>query len=231
MLWSAFILGIGGSLHCMGMCGPIVLALPTYKDEYGKLLTGRILYNLGRLVTYSIMGGILGFIGFTIALAGFQRWFSIFLGLLVLVFLFYPKLSLMLNVAHPINRFNQRLMRFFGKWLKKKSLRSQFLIGLANGLLPCGLVYIALAGAIVSGTLISGVMYMALFGLGTFPLMLALSFSGNFIGMEFKRRLYRFTPAFIVVIALIFILRGLNLGIPYISPKIDSSGATVEMCH
>jgi uncharacterized protein len=92
-------------------------------------------------------------------------------------------------------------------------------------------VYIALAGAIVSGTLISGVMYMALFGLGTFPLMLALSFSGNFIGMEFKRRLYRFTPAFIVVIALIFILRGLNLGIPYISPKIDNAGATVEMCH
>jgi uncharacterized protein len=231
MLWSAFILGIGGSLHCMGMCGPIVLALPTYEDEYGKLLGGRILYNLGRLTTYSILGGILGLIGFAISLAGFQQWFSIILGILVLLFLFYPKLSLLLNAAHPVNRFNRKLKGFFGNWLRKKTMMSQFLIGLANGLLPCGLVYMAFAGAIVSGTLINGILYMGLFGLGTFSVMFAVSFSGNFIGLELKKRLYRLTPVFIVAIALIFILRGLNLGIPYVSPKVDRTGAGVEMCH
>jgi uncharacterized protein len=231
IVWSAFLIGFWGSLHCVGMCGPIVLALPAYTGEYRKLLAGRILYNLGRVVTYSIMGGILGIIGYGIALAGFQQWFSIFLGAVVLLFLFYPRLTLLLNASHPINLFNQKLKNFFGQMLRKKSLLSQYLIGMANGLLPCGLVYVALAGAIVSGTFAAGALYMALFGLGTFPLMLAISFSGNFIGLQLKKRLYRFTPIFIVAIALIFILRGLNLGIPYVSPKVDKGNVGVEMCH
>lgn len=223
-------MGLGGSLHCIGMCGPIVLALPGYKNNIQKLLLGRILYNFGRLITYAIMGGILGIIGYGIALAGFQQWFSIFLGVFVLLFLFFPKLSLLLNATHPINRFNLRIKSFFGQLLRKKSMLSQFLIGMANGLLPCGLVYMALAGAIVSGTFAQGALYMALFGLGTFPLMLAVSFSGNFIGIHLKKRLYKFMPVFIVAIALVFILRGLNLGIPYLSPKVDR-GEAVEMCH
>ncbi len=231
MWWSAFILGIGGSLHCVGMCGPIVLALPSYRGETKKLFVGRLIYNFGRITTYLVMGAILGLIGHGIALAGFQQSFSILMGVFVLLILLFPRLSLLLNASHPVNKFNLKLKTFFGRLLKKKSFFSQFLIGIANGLLPCGLVYIALAGAIITGNFVDGAIYMALFGLGTLPMMLAISFTGNFIGLQLKKRLYKLSPYFVALIAVIFIVRGLNLGIPYLSPKVDKENVKVESCH
>lgn len=222
-------LGLLGSLHCIGMCGPIALALPVYNGQPKKLIAGRALYNLGRLTTYSLMGGVMGMIGHGITLAGFQQIFSIGIGAVLLLFLFFPKLSLLANRSYPSNLLS-RLKTFFIRTLRRKSLMSQFMAGIANGFLPCGLVYVALAGAIVSGKAAMGALYMGLFGLGTFPMMLAVSFSGNFIGLQIKKRLYRFAPVFIAAIAIIFILRGLNLGIPFVSPRVQHTNA-MESCH
>lgn len=110
---------------------------------------------------------------------------------------------------------------------------SALAMGMVNGLLPCGLVYIALAASIAGGSIKSGAMYMLVFGLGTFPIMLGVSLAGNFIGPVFRQKIYRLVPVLIVTLGLIFILRGMNLGIPYVSPNLKGShGASgIENCE
>jgi len=108
---------------------------------------------------------------------------------------------------------------------------SVFLIGLLNGLLPCGLVYIALAGAIVSSGPYEGALYMFLFGLGTIPVLLSATLAGNVIGTRFRNMVKKSVPYFILLIAVLFILRGLNLGIPYISPKMEAKKNHPACCH
>ena len=109
---------------------------------------------------------------------------------------------------------------------------SALAMGIVNGLLPCGLVYIALAGAIVGGEIQNGVFYMMIFGLGTIPVMLALSILGNVISVRIRKKIRLIIPVFIVIIGILFILRGMNLGIKYISPKFDKEEPTqLECCH
>jgi sulfite exporter TauE/SafE len=97
-----------------------------------------------------------------------------------------------------------------------------FLIGILNGFLPCGLVYVALAGAIASGDAISGAAVMILFGLGTIPAMFAASVFGKFINIGIRTKLRKAVPALAILLAAVFILRGLNLGIPYLSPRLNA---------
>ncbi|HOW32340.1 MAG TPA: sulfite exporter TauE/SafE family protein, partial [Bacteroidales bacterium] len=99
------------------------------------------------------------------------------------------------------------------------SFSSLFLIGLLNGLLPCGLVYIAIAGSIGSGSALMGAIYMALFGLGTMPMLLAINLSGGFISTSLRKKINKLIPILVIIVGILFILRGLSLGIPYISPS------------
>ncbi len=234
MVWSAFLIGLFGSFHCIGMCGPIALALPVQKDSRVKLIIGRILYNVGRAITYGIIGILFGLIGQSLSLAGFQQSVSIVAGVLILLMVILPsKYSQKLYLLKPAYGFTNFLKRKFGVLLKQKSVMSVFLIGILNGFLPCGLVYIAVAGAIATGNYLEGAIYMFVFGLGTLPIMLVMSLAGNFISLNVRRRVNKMIPAFLVVLGILFILRGMNLGIPYVSPKIQQTEITDDsvICH
>ena len=234
MLWSAFLIGLFGSFHCIGMCGPIALALPIQKDNKLNLIVGRVLYNIGRAITYATIGLFFGLVGQSLSLAGFQQSVSIIAGVLILLMVLLPsKVSQKLYLLKPAYGFTNFLKRKFGVLLKQKSVASTFFIGLLNGFLPCGLVYIAVAGAIATGAYLDGAIYMFVFGIGTLPIMLAVSLAGNFIGLNVRKRINKMIPAFMIILAFLFILRGMNLGIPYVSPQLQQSEITDEsvICH
>lgn len=233
-IFAAFFIGLVGSLHCIGMCGPIAIALPVPTSSNLSFLTGRILYNLGRVVTYSFLGAVLGLIGSKIALAGAQQIVSIVLGIIVIVAVILPQKYKNYFEQHPlIQKLAQPLKNNIGVLFKKGTFSAMFLIGILNGFLPCGLVYVALAGAIASGDAISGAAVMILFGLGTVPSMFAASVFGKFINVGIRTRIRKAVPILAILLGVIFILRGMNLRIKYISPKINvQSEVSSEMeCH
>ena len=234
MLWSAFLIGLFGSFHCIGMCGPIALALPTQQKNYANLITGRLLYNIGRALTYSLIGLVFGLLGQGLSLAGFQQSVSILAGVLILLMVLLPSnISQKLYLLKPAYGFTNFLKKKFGVLLQKKSVSAIFLIGILNGFLPCGLVYIAIAGALASGGYIEGALYMFVFGIGTLPIMLAVSLVGNFISLNVRKRINKAIPVFMVILAFLFILRGMNLGIPYVSPQLQQTEINDEsvICH
>lgn len=220
---SAFVLGLFGSLHCIGMCGPIAIALPVPNTSNLSFIIGRLLYNIGRVLTYSFLGAIFGLLGSRFVIAGFQQGVSIVLGVIILLVVLMPSKYKNIVTQHPfILKLSSPLKESIGVLFKKGTFSSMFLIGILNGLLPCGLVYVALAGAIASGDAISGAAVMILFGLGTVPAMFTATIFGKFINIGLRRKLNKLIPVFAILLALIFILRGMALGIPYLSPKISA---------
>lgn len=229
----ALVLGLLGSFHCAGMCGPIALAIPLDNRNWPARILSSFTYNSGRVVTYAFMGSIFGLVGKGLALGGIQQWVSIAMGIIMILSVFFPYLfrnSVKINgfVYSMTNKLKTRFRSLFAQ----RSYTSLFMIGLLNGFLPCGLVYIAIAGAIVASEVYKGAIYMAIFGLGTIPIMLAISVLGNVISVNFRNRMRRVVPVFIILVGILFILRGSNLGIPYISPKFDKEKTTeMKCCH
>ena len=227
MLWSAFLLGLLGGVHCAGMCGPLLLALPNRPRRNARFTLGRVIYQLGRIVTYCLLGIGFGLLGTGFAMAGVQRVVSIILGVSLLAgFLVSRRVFL----AAPMARIVGRLKTSMAGLLIRRSLASQALLGGLNGLLPCGLVYVAGAGSVTTGSIVGAVSYMALFGLGTLPVMLGISLTGHLLPATFRFRLARLVPFGVVTIAALLILRGLSLGIPYLSPDL-SAGSSTCACH
>jgi len=221
----AFALGLLGSLHCAAMCGPLMLALPAPPGGPARFAAGRVVYQLGRIATYCLLGAVAGLIGRSLFVAGLQRGLSVLLGLAVLAgFLISRKVAL----SAPVVRLVAKLKLAMSVQLRRRGFRALALLGLLNGLLPCGLVYVALAGAISRGSQLDGILYMAVFGLGTLPMMLGISLSGKLFPLALRLKLRRAIPVGICLLAGLLILRGLALGIPYVSP--DLSSATPGCC-
>lgn len=214
-LWTAFSIGLLGSLHCVGMCGPIALALPYSGDNKWDLLGRILLYQFGRVFTYAALGLAIGIIGKGVFLAGLQAQLSLVLGFLMLfAALFSINIeSQMLRISFLL-RLNNWTKQKIGNYLGKLGSRAFAVIGLLNGLLPCGLVYMAIVGALASETIWHSTAYMVLFGLGTIPLMLATSLAGQFIKLKWRNRIRQLIPVFLAVFALIFIFRGFNFDVP-----------------
>ena len=226
-LWTAFIIGLAGSAHCIGMCGPIVIALPSASGRRGRFVTGRLFYNIGRTVTYALMGSVSGLIGHALAAGGYQQVLSISLGVLILILILLP--TGRLNRLIPFDfyhHFIARMKFYWSRLFKSDSYGSMLLIGVLNGFLPCGLVYVALAGAATTSSPLTGMAYMAMFGLGTIPVMLAASLAGGMVGQKVKRTINKLLPVGGILLAALLILRGLSLGIPFISPKMQVDQAT-----
>ena len=227
-LWTAFLLGFAGSAHCAGMCGPLALALPRSGNGSSSFFAGRLLYNFGRIITYALMGGLFGLLGQGVALAGIQRWVSLTIGAGILIFLLVsPRFANAVPVAGGVNW----LKRALGNLLQRRASPAMFGIGLLNGLLPCGLVYVACAAAVATGDLLSGMRYMIAFGLGTFPMMLALSLLGTKLRFAFRFKVQRLIPVSLAIVGLLLMLRGMALGIPYVSPKLPAQPAAASCCH
>ena len=231
---AALLLGFVGSLHCAGMCGPIAIALPLNNQSWFARISGGLLYNIGRTITYALLGAIFGLAGLGLALGGLQQWVSIILGAFMILAVIIPRLgSAGKKISGVSDALTGHLKKPFIKLFRMRTYSSLFIIGLLNGFLPCGLIYIALAGALVMSQVHEGALYMIFFGIGTIPMMLAISIAGNILSQRLRQRLRAAIPVFIILLGILFILRGLNLGIPYISPKINQQGekATMECCH
>jgi uncharacterized protein len=228
------LLGLVGSLHCAGMCGPVALALPLNNQSWFARISGGLLYNSGRIVTYAALGAVFGLAGMGFALGGAQQWVSIIIGSFMILAVMIPWIGGAGNkIAVLTDSFSRLLKKPFVKLFRIRTYSSLFMIGLLNGFLPCGLVYIALAGALLMSRVYEGTLFMAAFGIGTIPMMLAISVAGNVLSQKIRKRLSKIIPVFIIFLGILFILRGLNLGIPYISPKLGQHNEkpTMECCQ
>lgn len=227
----AITIGFLGSFHCMGMCGPLALALPLKEHTPLTRISSALIYNTGRISTYFVLGFVFGWLGQGLELWGFQRWASIVFGIVMILSVLFPVLFRSMRIDERIGSFLGGFKSVFARFFGKRTYGSVLMIGLLNGFLPCGLVYIALAGAIVSGTPLTGGLFMLLFGLGTVPALFAVTMAGSVFGLNFRNFVRRIIPFVIVLIGLLFILRGLNLGIPYLSPEMQPQDTTPACCH
>lgn len=220
MIASAFIFGLISSLHCIGMCGPIALMLPVDHNNPAKKATQLMTYHIGRLSSYAIIGLIFGLVGRGLYLAGIQQRLSIFIGLAMIVVVLLPeRLFAKHNFSQPVFRVISKLKSALGVQFRNKTYKSLFTIGLLNGFLPCGMVYVALFGAIAMQHTGYGILFMVLFGLGTIPLMSTVVYLDSFVTLKFRNRIRQLIPYAAVVMGMLFVLRGLGLGIPYVSPS------------
>ncbi|MEM9679627.1 MAG: sulfite exporter TauE/SafE family protein [Bacteroidota bacterium] len=233
MLWSAFILGLLGSLHCVGMCGPIAFMLPVDRSHSSRKVMQIGLYHFGRLLAYSSIGLVFGLIGKSLYLFGVQQQLSIAIGAIMIIVVLIPQhIFNRYNASKPLYKIISKLKSGLGKALKKKTNDTFLTIGFLNGFLPCGLVYMAVFGAIATANLWEGSLYMLLFGLGTIPLMTTAIYLGKFLNSTIKQRIRKAIPVVVVLIGALFILRGLGLGIPYISPApvVEIASGAID-CH
>jgi len=225
LIITAIGLGLATNFHCMGMCGPIAFALPVNNANTRTKTFGILAYNIGRIFTYVFLGAVFGLFGKGLQLAGVSRWVSITIGILFLLYVFVPSV---LQKFQTSNRwyvqFNNYVKGRLGSRLKKKSLSSLFVLGMLNGMLPCGMVYAAIFAAIGFGEGVQGgMLFMLFFGLGTLPAMFGLPFVAQSISQAFRRKFTKAVPVMMVLFGVLFILRGMNLGIPYVSPPISKT--------
>ncbi len=233
MLWSALIFGLLGSFHCVGMCGPIAFMLPVDRSNSIKKVFQIFSYHFGRILAYSIIGLFFGLVGKSLYIFGLQQQLSIFIGALMIVVVLIPtKLFNSYNFSKPIYKLISKVKSGLGQALKKKTADTFITIGFLNGFLPCGLVYMAVFASLTMQSAMYGSLYMVLFGLGTIPLMTSAIYLGKFLNTNIKQRIQKAIPVFVVVIGLLFIVRGLGLGIPYLSPApaTEIATGTIE-CH
>jgi sulfite exporter TauE/SafE len=220
MIFTAFIFGLVSSLHCIGMCGPIAMMLPVDRHDPVKKTIQIFTYHIGRLMAYATIGFLFGLLGKGLFLAGIQQELSIFIGVMIILAIILPQhIFSKYNLSKPIFGLISSVKTALASQFKKRSYTSLFTIGLLNGFLPCGMVYVALFGAIAMQSVGSGVLYMILFGLGTVPLMSSVIYVNSFLTVSFRSKIQKIVPYAAILIGIMFIFRGLGLGIPYVSPS------------
>ncbi|MDC8005205.1 sulfite exporter TauE/SafE family protein [Aureisphaera galaxeae] len=235
MWYSALIFGLLGSFHCVGMCGPIAFLLPIDRKNPTKRFFQILSYHSGRLLTYSLLGLAIGWVGSNLEWFGFQQQVSIAIGILMIAVILLPaKTFNKYNLSKPMYRFVGKIKSELGTRLKRKNPSTFFTLGFLNGLLPCGLVYMAIFGALALGNAWKGGLYMVLFGIGTIPLMTTAVYLGNFLSVKAKKRIVKWIPVAVVAIGVLFILRGMGWDIPFVSPSelvaLEQVG-TENNCH
>ncbi|GAB4092823.1 sulfite exporter TauE/SafE family protein [Flaviaesturariibacter terrae] len=222
-------MGLAGSLHCLGMCGPLALSLPAPgASVQGRVTTG-LLYNFGRITTYATLGLVLGFAGEVLLRPEWQQGLSIGLGALLLLLIIggQKRLEGLGAATKPFLFLRAQL----GRLLQRHSYSSAYGIGLLNGLLPCGTVYLALLTSFLTGSVLKGALFLAVFGAGTVPVMLLVILWGGALRPAFRQRFRKAAPVLMGVMGLLLILRGMNLGIPFVSPHYAQGGEGALGCH
>ncbi len=209
-LWTALVLGFMGSFHCVGMCGPIAMSIPRSSANFLALTGSALLYNIGRVLTYSVFGLIFGILGTGITIGGFQGMLSVILGTGIIIGLFFNKFFKQ-RASKLIQKPTAWVTSIYGKLLRKESKGTLFGLGILNGLLPCAFVYSGLAAAVLTNSPSHSAAYMALFGLGTFPAMYFMYLSPNILSKDLRQMIRDFIPYFTFTFGLVLVLRGLIL--------------------
>jgi sulfite exporter TauE/SafE len=217
----------------MGMCGPIAFMLPVDRSNSFNKVGQISLYHFGRILSYALIGIIFGILGKSLYIFGIQQQLSIAIGILMIVLVLIPSQHTShFKLTKPIYHLISKVKSHLGKALKKKTADTFLTIGFLNGFLPCGLVYMAVFGAIAMGSVAESSLYMVLFGIGTIPLMTTAVYIGKFLNQSIRTRIQRAIPVVVIIIGALFILRGLGLGIPYVSPSpvVEMVDSSID-CH
>lgn len=222
----AISMGLISSFHCVGMCGPIALALPVHKGTRAQQVAGVLAYNAGRALTYAIFGVVIGTLGASLAWLGVLRYASIAVGMVTLAYVFWPaglgqRLHMPLFWQKTISRLKQRM----GFYLKRADLPGMLFLGMLNGAIPCGMVYMALMSSVATGSTWGGGMFMALFGLGTMPAMLALGIARQHFTPALRTRIRKLTPVLVAIAGIWLIARGVMTSYP--DQSRTSAGITI----
>ena len=230
-LWTAFMIGLVGSLHCIGMCGPIALAIPYQANTKVQTLGNILLYNSGRIITYGLIGILPAIFGLALSLSGMQKNMSIVLGaMLIIAAAFSIPLDQRTHAIPGINKIYLWAATKMKSFISQKNKAAFFITGLLNGFLPCGMVYMAVMGAITQTSMANAFFYMILFGMGTVPLMLMIGVSGQFINLTWRRKLQSVIPVFMIGIGILMIMRGITIDLPpRLEPLIEMG--LMPMCH
>jgi len=225
-------LGLASSLHCIGMCGPLSLAMPAMGLSARRRYLNLLLYQSGRVITYVSIGLISGAIGRGILLAGYQQLISVLAGVIVLVAGAGYYIGKMARPLTFLNGFYNAIRQLVFRTVNKASRPGGALMfGMANGLLPCGMVYIAAVTSISYGSIVYAGLFMLFFGLGTFPAMMIIAVAGRrFLGGRYSW-LRKLTPIVITTVGFLLLIRGLNLNIPYLSPAFGRLAQEIVSCH
>ena len=224
---TAFVLGLGGSLHCIGMCGPLVMSIPFEYVRYRRW--SLLLFLFAKAIGYGLIGLLFGSFGQLISIFNWQQTLSIVAGIFLLLITMLPYLKQQLTNNFGFHFIHQVLQKF----QHKQNLLFFFLLGLSNSLLPCGLLYTALAGATITLSATQGFLFMLMFGIGTMPMMLAMIVFKTKMNIRLRSKLKNTSYYFSMIMAVLLIVRGMNLGIPYLSPEVKltpQKQAVVKCC-
>ncbi len=220
LIISALGLGFASGFHCVGMCGPIALSMGLTKKQTANFYLQNLTYQFGRILTYALLGGILGIVGEGFQLAGFQKYLTILVGLMLIIMALFSFGGKDFASKIPfLSNFLLKVKISLSKLLQKSDYKSRFLTGILNGFLPCGMVYMALTASLAAGGIWQSALFMVLFGLGTFPFMFTVVIIGNLMTQAFRIKVLKIIPVLMIILGGLFILRGMEIGIPYVSPK------------
>lgn len=225
----ALSMGLLSSFHCIAMCGPIALALPVQKGNKFQQFAGLAFYNFGRTFTYAALGIALGSLGSSFAWLGYLRYLSILSGTLMLLYVLWPaRLDTYFHPPKFWQKFIQHLKKQMGEILRSRKMQSGFLLGILNGLLPCGLVYLALISSIATGNALNGGFYMLMFGIGTLPAMMAVGFFKQWFSISLRTSIRKLTPYMLTLVGIVLIMRGILIQYPVNNSPSDNS---ITVCH
>ena len=214
-----FVVGLLTSLHCIAMCGGINLSQCVNKNADLKIenpsitnkfraLKPSLLYNSGRVVSYTIIGGIVGGIGSAITFSGSARGV---VAILSGLFMLLMGLN-MLNIFPWLKKFNPRMPKFFGNKIYNSSGKSgSFYVGLLNGLMPCGPLQAMQIYALGTGSILAGASSMFFFSLGTVPLMFGFGALSSLISGRFTKQMIKVSAVLVMALGIIMLNRGLGL--------------------
>lgn len=224
---TGLVFGLLGSLHCVGMCGPLLLALPLKENQK---LTGQVLYHGGRILCYSLMGVLLSLFGVSLRYTGLHEFFSLSIGIMMIIglFIFLFGKSLITN-SFGKSWLLTKIKNFWRSFFETKSIIYLPMIGFLNGMLPCGFVYIALGFSLMFNSSIDTSLYMVSFGLGTVPALIGIGYFSQILSTPLRQKVQLVVPFATAIVGILLILRGLSLDIPYISPVLSGMGCSI--CH
>jgi len=207
-----------------------MLSLPLARKNYWNAAVQLLMYQLGRILIYTLLGLLVGLIGSSIAIFSNQETLSLLVGVLMVVF---ALLHFSGRYIKLFDHFRARLISPIGKLMGKVYGLPfwGFFAGLLNGLIPCGMVYLAMATALRTGTVIESASFMLLFGLGTTPLMLMISLGGIYLKRYVRFNPNKLIPWFMLFLGVLFILRAEAIGIPFFSPNHHLGHGTVIECR
>lgn len=186
----AFVIGFLGSLHCVGMCGPLAFAFPQQAENYWTLFLKKLSYNIGRAISYAFLGLLIGLLGKQLWLVGAQQAISILSGVLIVLAVLPQIIKFSNKENYKPNVFNRFINKVIANAISRKA--GHFYLGLLNGFLPCGFVYLGLATAINTNSAYQSALFMFVFGLGTTPLMLLAMLGINFSKPALRQKINLF---------------------------------------